>query len=150
MELANKPSESTDPAIILRRYELVRAQNQLGPLILIHSLTGVVQVLEVLGWHLRRLLAQQTLESTTAIHELHVRAHVGLAAIAADRSHLAKVHDGRVEFTGNGARHGRNDDGQGYGDLLHHLRCRGHTVHRGAEEAGPRITLILRHELGRH
>lgn len=39
--------------------------------------------------------AEATLEAPTALYELHVRTHVGLAAVAADWTALAVVHQVR-------------------------------------------------------
>lgn len=39
--------------------------------------------------------AKPTLEAATTLYELHVRTHVGLAAVAADWTRLAMVHQVR-------------------------------------------------------
>lgn len=55
-------------------------------------------------------LAQEAVESTAAIHELHQRTHIRFAANAPDRSHLSKINDGRRQLIGRQLGHGADDD----------------------------------------
>lgn len=107
--------------------EFITAQWKLRPVVAVHPLTGVVQMLEVMWRHcggksrndisahqgtiyslsnaasfhislwthvltLCDTAAETTLEAATSLYELHVRTHVGLATVAADRTALAVVH----------------------------------------------------------
>lgn len=113
--------EDVVPAIIFGPDEFVRAEAELRPLVLVHSHSGVVQMLEIFRRHLAGRLAKRTLESAAAVDELHKRAHVGLAAAAADRTQLAHVHHGRrlLSFLQLGKR--ADHQAERHGRLLHHI-----------------------------
>lgn len=65
--------------------------------------------------------AQQTLESSSSISELHVRAHVSFTSNTSDRSYIPEVYDRWSHFSFHTSSEWRDDKSKGNRALLHHI-----------------------------